>query len=1122
MFRKPLFWITSVVLALGCILFTLNYFPKAFPVVTVDITMDRQTAIDRAEEMAYTFGWGPTGDYRLAASYNLNNRVQNYVELEAGGAGAFRELLDSGLYSPYTWEVRIFRELEANETLVRFTPRGEPWGFVETLPENEPGAAIPADSARTIAEEVVTNSWNVNLESFSLVESSENLHPGGRLDHTFVYERLDEKIGEAEYRLRLRVGGDKLTELTRFVQVPEAFDRRYEELRSDNHALASTALIAAVILFGLIGCGFGLFYLLKNRYVTWKQPVLASTIIAFLVMLTMFNSWPLQWMDYDTALSYQNHVIKQIAAALLSFAGMAILFSIIFMAAESLTRKAFPDHINFWKLWSRGVASTRQVLGITFSALLLVCFELSYVTGTYYFTSNILGWWYPSSTLFNPDVIAEYFPWLTALAISLQAAFWEEALFRAIPIAGAVLIGQKHGKTTLWVIAAFVLQAVIFGAAHADYPQQPFYARTVELIFPSIVFGLVYYFLGLYPAILIHFWYNFVWFSISVFATSVPGILTSQIIIIVIGLMPFWIILFQWFRTKRLDDVSEDALNSAWVPEVESTLQEPETFETTRWKNGTILSPGFLKIITAAGFAGFVLWLLFSDFGKDAPPVESTRSEAVLLAEQELTGQNIELDDTWQAFSRVYGGITMQHRFIWQEGGPEIYNEMLGSYLDLPEWYVRFLTFEGDVEERAEEFRIFISRKDSTTAFRHILPEHRAGASLEESEAREIADQTIRDVHAVDPETLQFVSAESSSLPERTDWHITYSDTLSYPLEEGEARIQVRIAGNEIVGTNRFIHVPEEWSRQYRDNRTIPDTVEMAASILSILLFLAAIITAIIRWSKGKFSGRAFFILTGIALLIAGINTYNIWPLTQIGFSTAQPYTSQALTSIGFSTLGWGVVSITYGLLGGLIHRWNLPVSNELTRNTRNLFIAAVFPVLAVLGLFALVSGLTPQTTPYWGNAGISGASNPFLAGFLSPFTGFFSDILILIFLYGSVHHFTAGWQKKRVLFGILLFLAGFPAVGNTVESIGMFLLTGTIAGVLVLLFYIYLLRHHMALIVLMVASYTIIADIGSLITPMYPGEAVAWIFSSVLIGVIAWFWHNSLVQNRQETGILS
>ena len=55
MLRKPLFWNICTLLALGCVIFTWNYFPKALPVVPVEITMDRQMAMEQAEDIARTF-----------------------------------------------------------------------------------------------------------------------------------------------------------------------------------------------------------------------------------------------------------------------------------------------------------------------------------------------------------------------------------------------------------------------------------------------------------------------------------------------------------------------------------------------------------------------------------------------------------------------------------------------------------------------------------------------------------------------------------------------------------------------------------------------------------------------------------------------------------------------------------------------------------------------------------------------------------------------------------------------------------------------------------------------------------------------------------------------------------
>ncbi len=55
-----------------------------------------------------------------------------------------------------------------------------------------------------------------------------------RVDHIFTYEKINERIGNAIYRLRVMVYGDKLSWVLPFVKVSEEFITRYTVLRSTN------------------------------------------------------------------------------------------------------------------------------------------------------------------------------------------------------------------------------------------------------------------------------------------------------------------------------------------------------------------------------------------------------------------------------------------------------------------------------------------------------------------------------------------------------------------------------------------------------------------------------------------------------------------------------------------------------------------------------------------------------------------------------------------------------------------------------------------------------------------------------------------------------------------------
>ena len=281
MSRKPAFWIVLALISLSGIFFTFKYFSEAFPIVTLDLSMDRAGALKLAANLAAKYQWGPK-NYSPAASFDLDSEVQDYVELEVGGSRAFKELLKGGLYSPYMWRVRHFKEGEPNETVIRFTPDGKPYGFHERLAEDARGASLSPEEARIIAEKAATEQWQILLNQYVAVETSQEERPGGRRDHTFVYERPNLKIGEGLYRLRLVVGGDRLTELTQFIKIPEAFDRRYEEMRSANETLASVAQYVVLILYLGVGCVVGLFFLLRQHWVIWKNPLRLGCSCCFL------------------------------------------------------------------------------------------------------------------------------------------------------------------------------------------------------------------------------------------------------------------------------------------------------------------------------------------------------------------------------------------------------------------------------------------------------------------------------------------------------------------------------------------------------------------------------------------------------------------------------------------------------------------------------------------------------------------------------------------------------------------------------------------------------------------------------------------------------------------------
>ncbi len=1106
MFRKPWFWAVLVVVSIACTVWAVMNFASAFPLVTLDVTMDRAAAMASAEDLTTGRGWGPAGEARQAVQFTLDNQVQSFVELEAGGKEAYTAMLAGDLYSPYTWVVRRFREGETNETMVRFRPDGGLWGFREKVPEDEPGATLDPEAARALAEAAVADGWNVDLSKYDLVEASHEVRPGGRTDHTLVYERPDVTIGEGRYRLQLTVSGDRFTELTHFIKIPEAFTRRYAEMRSANDAIATGSFFAIAVLYLAGGCVVGLFFLLKERRVVWKPAVKWALFIGFLQALVVLNQWPLLWMGYDTAVSSTTFALQQVAIAVAQLVGMGSVLALSFIAAESLGRKAFPHHIQLWKTWSGEVAPTRKVLGYTAAGYLLIGIFFAYDVWLYLFTARHFDWWSPSSALTDPDVLANIFPWLTSVAVSLQAGFWEECLFRAVPIAAAALLGKKFGKPWLWITGAMILQAAIFGAGHANYPAQPAYARMVELIIPALGFGGLYLLFGLVPGIILHFSFDVVWFALPLFAAHTSGIWISRGLVIAITLIPLWVVVRARLRAGAWATVPADAYNAAWVPP-----PAPERAAPVAEAAVSGLSPRLRTALPLLGVAGLVVWGLAANFHPDAPALSHTDLEARTAARQRLAASGVELGEEWRELANAQAPLGLEDRFVWTEGGPDAYHQLLGRYLPVPRRVVRYAKFEGDVAERAEEHLVFVGPDGKVQRTTHLLPEGRAGAQLDEDAARVIAVAAVRDDLGLDPTTLEEVSADPSQLPDRRDWNFVFKDPKGYPMDIGEARITIRIAGDEVVETGRFVHIPEDWEREQRKIQGVTQIVQIGCVVLTVLLFLAGAVLAVVRWSRGRFDRATFAVLFVAMAALGAIGLGNGFRAGTAQFLTAQPWKLQvAIVLIGGLIATTGIAAVT-SLLIGLVHRW-LP---RQATSTRGRDIAAGFGLGALVsGLGALGAAVSPAKLPSWPDFGGAADTVPVLAAALGPVSSWVTRTALVLLVLAVIQAVTSGWQRRLGAGSAILVGLGFVITGSGgVETVPLWLAEGAIAGLVLLAVWAMVLRHQPSLVPLVTGAGAVLSAIHDVIVNAFPGAAAGSLIGAVLVTAAAVWWYRRLAQ---------
>lgn len=1072
--RKPAFWIAYTLLALVSLAVAWKLFPFAIPLVNLDITMSRDAALAQAKALAVERGL-VAADARSAARFAHDDLAQNYIELEGGGKPAFAQLVAGGAYAPYWWQVRLFKAGTIEEASVKFRPDGRINGFsrrvAETHVRDAAAMALDPAAALALAQELATRDWGIDFAGYALLEQSQRTQTSGRIDHSFVFEH-EGKIAEARIRLRIVVAGDELTTVDPFVHVPESFQRRFQELRSASNTIAGVAGIAAGVLYGVFGCILGALWLLRRHWLVWQPALVAGLTVGALLGLTALAATPGAWFSFSTAQDENSFWIRQVGAAGAVFLGGGLLLGFVFMAAESLSRRAFPHHPQLWRLWSRDAGGTVETAGRTAGGYLFVPVELALIAVFYFATNRWLGWWQPSSALTDPNILSSLVPALAPIAISLQAGFMEECVFRAVPLALGALLGAHFGRRNLGIGIAFVLQALIFGAAHANYPGLPAYSRLVELFVPSLLWAAIFLRYGLLPTILLHALFNLVLFSIPLFLIDAPGATLQRALVIAAGLVPAAIVLARRIQAGRWEALPEGLRNGAWQPHARP-VAAPERAVVA----GVITTPALRlqRVMPVLGVAGLAAWGAFGVLRADVPPLTIDRAQAEGIARAAVLAQGVSLGPEWRQMAVVRlapeeGVQRLWHRFVWREAGPDAYRALVGSALAPPLWEVRYARFDGDVAERAEEWRVAVAGNGDVRQFVHRLPEARPGASLERPAAEALAEAALRQAFGTDPAALVLRSADQAQREARRDWGFVYADPRVNVGKDGELRLQIIVGGDRVLSTGRAVFVPEAWQRAEARRADERQFVKMASLVVIGLVALAALVYAVFAWNRHRSDRRAMLIVGGVSMATLLASSANNWPALAIQLRTAEPVLSQLTTSILGMLAGALLVALVFGLLGG-VGAWYARGQPAVALAGRlPSWAMGVAAALATAGITTLLTSLMPPSLPAWPDLKVFSTAWPAAGAVLSAFS-LVPALAVTLFLLAVIDRGTAGWTRRIPLAGAVLVLFGVAVALLSGLEVVDALRRGVVEGLVALAFAWLVLRYDLTTVPAFVAT---------------------------------------------------
>ena len=389
-------------------------------------------------------------------------------------------------------------------------------------------------------------------------------------------------------------------------------------------------------------------------------------------------------------------------------------------------------------------------------------------------------------------------------------------------------------------------------------------------------------------------------------------------------------------------------------------------------------------------------------------------------ADDALAARGVKLGPEWRRMSVIRlanddPGQWSWHKFIWREKGGDAYRALVGNALPPPLWEVRYATFDGDVAERAEEWRVTIAADGTARTIRHQLPQAREGARLPREAAEALALQEVKRRFGRDGPQVKQVGAEEEKRQNRTDWSFMFTDPSIDVGAGGELRYVVTISGDEVTGAGRIVHVPEAWVRGERERDNRRQIVRMSAGVLFMIAGFVALILGIMAWTKGRCDTRAVKWVGGVSFVLAIASLANAWPQTAMGLRTTEPVASQyAMLAMG--ALAGGLVSaLLFGVVAG-IGAWyarsapRSPIAGALPP-----WGAAIAAGLLVSGVQAVAGNLGTPSMPLWPAAWGGALASPLAGALLSGF-GFLSAAGIALFILYAVARLTRDWTRHAWL----------------------------------------------------------------------------------------------------------
>jgi membrane protease YdiL (CAAX protease family) len=657
--------------------------------------------------------------------------------------------------------------------------------------------------------------------------------------------------------------------------------------RNDTAALVATVFLVLTVL-AMIGA---LVLRVRDHDVPWRIVLGFGVVALVLQLLTALNQFDLEKFGYRTQDGYASFVTQFLLQAVLGALGGGGLIVLFTAAAEPVYRERHPQHLALSSYFTWRGLRTKSFFKQLVLGLALMFFFAAY-QAVFYLVAARFGAWAPLEVPFS-NLLNTAIPWAVVLFIGFFPAVSEEFLSRmfSLPFLAKHLprVGLRGNAATA---AAVVLASFVWGFAHSNYPNQPYWIRGVEVGLAGVLVSIVMLRWGIFATLVWHYTVDAFYTSLLMLRSGNPYFVVSGSVTAGIMLVPLAAALILYWRRRGFEPAA--GLRNADLPGPRPAAPHLEADAADLHVHAPFV-PASRRALWGGAAIGAALLLLFFvpvERPGDGIRLETDRSTALAAGRAHL--QALGTDPArWRTAVQIAERYEEQvGRYVLEHADVPRLNDLYTTHLRTPVWRLRY--FRAD--EREEWLlNLPIAAPTATGlvpelwAFEHIEPDTASGATLSMEAAQARAGEFMR-ARGVDPARLDLKESRAESQPSRTDYSFEW-EVPDTTLGDAGVRYLVRLHGDEPAGVRPYLHLPEAWVRAFESKSVLQRVLWFASRAVFGLLAFALVAVFVQQVKLRRFRWRAGVAWGVVAGLLSAILTALRWQSDVLfSYTTTMPY----------------------------------------------------------------------------------------------------------------------------------------------------------------------------------------------------------------------------------------